>query len=301
MGENKAKACYIQSMHPYAPLLVTLLAALACNGSDPANGDRGPKPDSPSLPPGEVPTWSYRIVNVFPHDTDAYTQGLVYVDGQFLEGTGGGTQLTSHNALSSLRRVAIETGEVLEEVFLDERYFGEGVTLLDGRIYQLTWKSRVGFVYDLDGLVPTGQFAYAPQDTTGWGLTHDGEHLWMSDGSAHLTRRDPETFAEVGRIEVSHKGVPLHGLNELEWVEGDIWSNIFGTDIVACIDPANGLVRAWIDLRGLLTSRERRQTSVLNGIAYDPETKRIFVTGKLWPWVFQLELIGDGSRRRAGG
>ncbi len=272
----------------YALFFLALLAVQACNGSDPANGNRDPEPSS--LPPGEVPTWSYRIVNRFHHDTDAYTQGLVYVDDQFLEGTGGGTQLLSHDAISSLRRVAIETGEVLEQVTLDERYFGEGITLLEGRVYQLTWRSRVGFTYDAQSFGNLGQFAY---DSEGWGLTHDGKHLWMSDGSARLTRRDPATFAEVGLIEVSHKGEPVRALNELEWVEGEIWSNIFTTDIVARIDPADGLVLGWIDLRGLLKSLERQQSDVLNGIAYDPKTKRIFVTGKLWPWVFQIELIGD--------
>ncbi|HJP29212.1 MAG TPA: glutaminyl-peptide cyclotransferase [Candidatus Latescibacteria bacterium] len=278
-------------MSRHALILGTLLAVLACNGSDPANGTREPDAE-PALPPGEVPTWSYRIVNVFPHDTDAYTQGLVFADGHFLEGTGGGTRLGSRNLLSSLRRVAIETGEVLEQVTLDERFFGEGITLLDGLIYQLTWKSRVGFVYDDEGLVRTRQFAYAAQDTTGWGLTHDGERLWMSDGSSDLTIRDPETFAETGRVVVQHKDQPVRRLNELEWIEGEIWANLFTTDIVARINPMDGLVVGWVDLRGLLTSSERQQTDVLNGIAYDPATKRIFVTGKLWPWVFQIELIG---------
>jgi glutamine cyclotransferase len=268
--------------------LLSLFGGLACNGSDPANGNRDPDSHTPPLPPGEVPTWSYRIVNVFQHDTTAYTQGLVFEDGEFLEGTGGGIRLSSRNLLSSLRRVAIESGEVLEQVILDEQYFGEGIALLNGKIYQLTWRSQVGFVYALDGLTPASEFTYSSE---GWGLTHDGDHLWMSDGSAFLTERDPENFAELGRVQVLHMGQPVAGLNELEWVEGEVWANIFTTDIVARIDPASGAVVGWIDLRGLLTSRERQQTDVLNGIAYDPATKRIFVTGKLWPWVFKIELI----------
>jgi len=276
-------------MSRFSLLFSILLAGLACNGSDPANGNHEPDPEAPSLPPGEVPTWSYRIINVFPHDTDAYTQGLVYVDGRFLEGTGGGTQLESRDAISSLRRVAIETGRVLQQVALAERYFGEGITLLDSRIYQLTWRSRVGFIYTANDFDSLGTFSYTSE---GWGLTHDGEHLIMSDGSATLTFRDPETFAETGRVEVRHKGQAIRNLNELEWVEGEVWANIYQTDIIARIDPTDGQEVGWIDLRGLLTSGERQLTDVLNGIAYDPATERIFVTGKLWPWVFQIELMG---------
>jgi glutaminyl-peptide cyclotransferase len=267
-----------------------LLAALACNGSDPANGLRVPDPAPGSLPAGEVPRWSYRIVNVFPHDPTAFTQGLLYVDGLFLEGTGGGTRLQAHEATSSLRRVAIETGQVRQQVTLDDRYFGEGITLFGNRIYQLTWLSHVGFIYAADTFDSLGSFSY---ESEGWGLTHDGERLIMSDGSATLTFRDPATFAETGRVDVQYKDQPVRNLNELEWVEGEIWANIFGSEIVARIDPVDGHVAGWIDLRGLLTSRERQSTDVLNGIAYDPAKKRIFVTGKLWPWVFQIELVGD--------
>ena len=269
-------------MSRFCLLFAILLVGLACNGSDPANGNHEPEPERPSLAPGEVPTWSFRIVNVFPHDTAAFTQGLVYVDSRFLEGTGSGA-----NMVSSLRRVVIETGEVLQQITLDDPYFGEGITLFDGRIYQLTWRSHVGFIYSADGFDSLGSFSYTSE---GWGLTHDGEHLVMSDGSANLTFRDPETFAETGRVEVLHKGQAIRNLNELEWVEGEVWANIYQTDIIARIDPTDGQVVGWIDLRGLLTSGERRLTDVLNGIAYDPATKRIFVTGKLWPWVFQIDL-----------
>lgn len=276
------------------PLLLLLfcLSALAasCNGSDPAQ-TTDQTTEQPDLPPGEVPTWSYRIVNAWPHDTSAYTQGLVYTDGFLLEGTGGGTQLRSRNLLSSVRRVDLETGQVQQQVTLDERYFGEGITLLQGRIYQLTWRSRIGFVYDLEGLALRDSFAYAAGDTTGWGLTHDGEALWMSDGSAFLSRRDPQTFRELERVQVTHKDKPIRALNELEWVQGEIWANVYTTDIVARIDPTSGIVVGWIDLRGLLTSAERQQANVLNGIAYDSGQNRVFVTGKLWPWVFEIELV----------
>lgn len=268
-------------------LLALLLGAhlAACGGSEPANGDGATTP-----PPadGGVPTWHYRVVNVFQHDSLAWTQGLVFADGSLYEGTGGGAKLTSHPALSSLRKVELESGRVLERATLDARYFGEGIALLDDRLYQLTWQERTAFLYERAGLVRVGQFAYP---TEGWGLTTDGVELWMSDGTATLYRRDPESFAEVGRLQVHHGGQPVVRLNELEWVEGQVWANVWQTEVVARIDPASGAVVGWIDLSGLLTSGERRRTDVLNGIAYDPGAKRIFVTGKLWPWLFEIQLV----------
>jgi glutamine cyclotransferase len=266
---------------------VTCLALLACNGSDPANGNGD---DADNGDSGEIPFWSYRVVNAYPHDPTAYTQGLLYVDGRFLEGTGGGRRLTSADVLSSLRWVDVESGTVEQQVTLDEEYFGEGVTLLDGRIYQLTWRSRTGFVWNPD-LTPVRTFAYAEGDTTGWGLTDDGEHLWMSDGSSWLTRRDPDSFAVLERVQVHHGDNTVRGLNELEWIEGEIWANIYRTEIVARIDPTDGAVVGWVDLRGLLTDEEKRGVDVLNGIAYDAATGRLFVTGKNWPRLFEIELV----------
>ncbi len=272
------------------PLLLLLALAwpYACSGSDPANG--GGPGEAPSS--SAIPTWGYRIVDVFPHDPQAFTQGLVYHGGHLYESTGGGAQLTSRPSVpSSLRKVEIETGRVLEEHTLEPRFFGEGLALLEGRLFQLTWRSRVGFVYDLDGFAPRGEFRYA---TEGWGLTHDGGALVMSDGSAHLSWRDPATFAERGRVEVRQGGEPLRRLNELEWIDSEVWANVLGSDRVARIDPESGAVAGWIDLTGLLTSGERQQADVLNGIAFDAAGGRLFVTGKLWPWMFEIEVEGAG-------
>ena len=274
------------------PLLLLLALAwpYACSGSDPANG--GGPGEAPPSSGGALPTWGYRIVNVFPHDPQAFTQGLVYHGGHLYESTGGGAQLTSRPSIpSSLRKVEIETGRVLQEHTLEPRFFGEGLALFEGRLFQLTWTSRVGFVYDLDSFAQQREFRYA---TEGWGLTHDGAALVMSDGSAHLSWRDPVTFAERGRVEVRHEGEPLYRLNELEWIGGEVWANVLGSDRVARIDPESGAVAGWVDLTGLLTSGERQQADVLNGIAFDAAGGRLFVTGKLWPWMFEIEVEGAG-------
>ena len=273
-----------------ALLLLALLWCWACSGSDPADGD-GPREAPPSAA-GGIPTYGYRVVNVFPHDPQAFTQGLVFHGGYLYESTGGGTQLTSRPSIpSSLREVEIETGRVLRERTLEPRFFGEGLALLEGRLFQLTWTSRVGFVYALDSFEEVGGFRYA---TEGWGLARDGGALVMSDGSAHLSWRDPATFEELRRVEVRHEGGPVRRLNELEWIDGEIWANVLGSDRVARIDPESGAVAAWVDLAGLLNWWERRRADVLNGIAYDAAGDRLFVTGKLWPWVFEIEIEGPG-------
>ncbi len=266
-----------------------ILALGACNGSDPVDVD-GHDDADPSDAPQGIPRYNYRIVNVFTHDPGAWTQGLVFDEGVLLEGTGGGVRLSSYPNLppSSLREVELETGRVLRQVVLDEQLFGEGITLWGDRILQLTWKSQVGLTYDRASLAAGAGFSYASE---GWGLTHDGRQLIMSDGSASITFRDPDSFAETGRIDVMAQGQAIRNLNELEFVEGEIWANIWGTNLIARIEPATGAVVGWIDVAGLLTSRERATADVLNGIAYDPATGRIFVTGKLWPWLFQIELV----------
>lgn len=270
---------------PRPGLLLALVWPCACSASDPAVG--GGSPGAPSSP-AAVPTHGYRIVNVFPHDPQAFTQGLVYHGGFLYESTGGGLQLTSRPSVpSSLRKVEIETGRVLREHTLEPRFFGEGLAVLEGRLFQLTWRSRVGFVYALDGFARQREFRYA---TEGWGLTHDGSALIMSDGSARLSWRDPATFAETGGVEVRLEGEPVRRLNELEWVDGEVWANVLDSDRVARIDPESGVVAGWIDLAGLLTTGERRQADVLNGIAFDAAGDRLFVTGKLWPWMFEIQV-----------
>lgn len=233
-----------------------------------------------------VPVYDYRVVNTYRHDRDAFTQGLVFVDGELYEGTGleGG---------SGLRRVELETGKVLQSRPLDPSLFGEGIAVLGDRIYQLTWKNQTAVVYDRETFDPIDTFDYP---TEGWGLTTDGERLIMSDGTSDLVFRDPETFAESGRVEVRYEGTPLPNLNELEFIDGEVWANVWRSDFVVRIDPATGDVTGVIDLRGLLPAADsgRRPVDVLNGIAHDPATGRIFVTGKLWPRLFEIELVPRG-------
>lgn len=228
------------------------------------------------------PTYTYSIVNSFPHDPGAYTQGLVYQDGVLYESTGLWRR-------SSLRKVALETGAVLLFSALPRSFFGEGIALFGQEIVQLTWKSRVGFVYDRDSFRLLRTFTYP---TEGWGITHDGQRLIMSDGTATLYFWDPETFEEIGRIEVFDDHGPVPRLNELEYVQGKVYANVFQTDLIAIIDPQSGAVTGWIDLQGLLDPADRSEpANVLNGIAYDDESDRLFVTGKLWPELFEIELV----------
>jgi glutamine cyclotransferase len=228
-------------------------------------------------------TFGYRVVTEYPHDRRAFTQGLAYVDGIMYEGTGLYGE-------STLRRVDLETGEVLQGVGLSKDYFGEGIAVLGDRIYQLTWKNGICVVFDRESFEFQEAFTY---DTEGWGLTTDGERLIMSDGTNRLFIRDPETFAELDTIDVYDGVRAIWNLNELEIVDGEIWANVWQTDQIARIDPETGQVTGWIDLTGLLSGRDRARhpVDVLNGIAYDPETDRLFVTGKLWPKLFVIEIV----------
>jgi glutamine cyclotransferase len=228
-------------------------------------------------------TFGYRVIKEYPHDRRAFTQGLAYVDGVLYEGTGLYGE-------STLRRVDLETGEVLQAVGLSEEYFGEGIAVLGERIYQLTWKNGVCVVFDRETFELQEAFTY---ETEGWGLTTDGERLIMSDGTNRLFIRDPETFAELDTIDVYEGVRAIWNLNELEVVDGEIWANVWQTDHIARIDPETGQVTGWIDLTGLLSEKERekRPVDVLNGIAYEPETDRLFVTGKLWPKLFEIEVV----------
>ncbi len=230
---------------------------------------------------GSLPMYTYQIVRSYPHDPNAFTQGLQFVDGVLYEGTG-------LNGRSSIRRVALETGQVLQQRAVSPEYFGEGITVWKNDLFELTWQSHVAFVYDKTTFEPKKRFAYPGE---GWGLTSDGTNLIMSDGTEELRILDPLTFAEKRRLRVTAAGAPLKNLNELEYVKGEILANIWQTDYVARIAPDSGRVTAYIDLRGLLTPAERAKTDVLNGIAYDPARDRLFVTGKLWPRLFEIKLI----------
>ena len=231
---------------------------------------------------GNVPVFGYRIVNTYPHDRAAFTQGLVYRSGELYEGTGLYGQ-------STLRRVDLSTGDVREKVTLGSDYFGEGIAVLTDRIYQLTWREQTGFVYDRETFALLDRFSYA---TEGWGLTTDGTHLIASNGTDRITFHDPGTFAELDSIAVRADGEPVQRLNELEYVKGEIWANIFQTDRIARIDRTTGAVRGWINLSGLLSEKERAglDVGVLNGIAYDAAKNRVFVTGKNWPKLFEITL-----------
>jgi len=223
--------------------------------------------------------YGYQVVHVYPHDPKAFTQGLQYVDGVLYEGTG-------QHGQSSIRRVKLETGEVLQKRDLPAEHFGEGITVWKNDLIELTWQTHVAFVYDRTTFQPKKQFSYPGE---GWGLTHDGTNLIMSDGTSELRVLDPVTFVEKRRIKVTAAGdAPLNNLNELEFVKGEIFANVWMTDYVARIAPATGKVTGYIDLRGLLSPSERANTDVLNGIAYDASHDRLFVTGKWWPKLFEI-------------
>ena len=239
--------------------------------------------DTPSAPaePATI-TYGYRVINVYPHDPEAFTQGLVYEDGLFYEGTG-------LYGRSSLRHVAIETGEVLQIHNLAAAYFGEGIAVVGDRIWQLTWREHTAFLYDKATFEQLDTVQYP---TEGWGLTYDGTRLIMSDGTANLYFRHPETFELLGQVGVHDDDGPVVRLNELEYIGGQVYANIWQTDLIAIIDPASGRVVGWIDLTGLLQAdRYPQAVDVLNGIAYDAAGGRLFVTGKLWPKLFEIELV----------
>lgn len=224
----------------------------------------------------------YEIVNTYPHDPQAFCQGLAIVDGQLYEGTG-------QRGESTLRKVELETGKVLQQVSLDRRLFGEGIAVWDQRIYQLTWQAGVAFVYDRETFKELGRFRVYGE---GWGLTHDGKHLILSNGSPTLQYLDPKTFRVVRRLNVRDRGNWVRNLNELEYADGAILANVWTTDRIAWIDADTGNVTAWIDLSGLKPSEIRNDPdAVLNGIAYDPESKRLFVTGKNWPKLFEIRIV----------
>jgi glutamine cyclotransferase len=238
-----------------------------------ANASRGPS--------AAVPVYGYEVVNTYPHDAQAFTQGLIFQDGALVESTG----LERH---STLRRVELQTGKVLQKVDVSPYFFAEGMTLFGGKIYQLTWKGEKGFVYDPKTFEKTGEFKYTGE---GWGLTHDADSLILSDGTEEIRFIDPNTYAVKRTIKVTDSGRPVEELNELEYVKGEIYANVWHENRVARIDPKDGRVAGWIDLSGLLKQGDTTdEEAVLNGIAYDEQGDRLFVTGKLWPKLFEIKL-----------
>ena len=244
----------------------------------------GANPNSPvktNPENGPVPRYGYQVVNILPHDPNAFTQGLVVADGKFLESTG-------EVGRSSLRSVEPATGRVLKKVDLAPPYFAEGIALLNGRIYQLTWQHQVGFIYDAQTFERVGQFNY---DGEGWGLTTDGQSLILSDGSSRIRFIDPTSFRVTKTITVVDGKEPVIELNELEYIEGQIYANIWHDDRIATIDPQTGRVTSWIDLTNLMPKEELSdEEAVLNGIAYDQANNKLFVTGKLWPRIFEIRV-----------
>jgi glutamine cyclotransferase len=275
-------------------LCAGLLAAGCSSAPEQARADGGPAPDSSPVKGIQQRAPGYTVVKRFPHDDAAYTQGLTFHRGRFYEGTG-------LEGRSTLRRVRLRTGEVLQKVELDDEYFGEGITLIGDRIWQITWQEETGFLYDAGTFENLDTFSYNADDgqtEEGWGLTDDGTTLAMSDGTEIIRFRDPETFEVIREIRVTEQGVPVFSLNELEWIGGEIFANVFGYDHVVRIDPATGLVVGRFTLKKL-RNREVRQCpgnefqespEVTNGIAYLQKGKRLFVTGKLWCHIYEIEL-----------
>lgn len=234
------------------------------------------------LAQGRAPIDTFRVVKSYPHDPAAYTQGLIYLDGFLFESTG-------LNGQSTLRKVELETGEVVQQHRLDAAYFAEGLAEWNGQLVQLTWRSNVAFVYDLASFSLRRTLRYTGE---GWGLTRDQEGFILSDGTNQLRFLHPDTFREVRRLTVTDGGVPVRDLNELEYVRGEVYANVWRTDRIARISPQTGRVVGWIDLRGLMAAGYRLDpAAVLNGIAYDAATNRLFVTGKLWPRLFEIEVV----------
>jgi glutamine cyclotransferase len=234
---------------------------------------------------GQAPTdsgsptiYTYHVVKTYPHDTSAFTEGLVFSNGTLYESTG-------EYGSSSLRRVNLEDGTVQQEVLLPSQYFGEGLTAVNDSLVQLTWQEKTGFIYDKQTFALTGNFSYSTQ---GWGLTYNGSELVMSDGTSNLYFLDPVTYQRVGQVSVHDGGTPITNVNELEYVNGSIYANILQQQKIAIIDPQTGAVKGWIDLTGIYQSNNTED--VLNGIAYDQQTNSLYVTGKDWPYLYQITI-----------
>jgi glutamine cyclotransferase len=240
-----------------------------------------------------IPTYGVEVIHTYPHDPTAYTEGLFYLDGYLYESTG----LEQH---SSIRKVKLETGAVLQKLDISPQYFGEGIVNWHDRLISLTWKSHIGFIFDLATFRQQGQFRYEGE---GWALTQNGRQILMSDGTPEIRFINPQTLKETGRITVTLDGKPVRNVNELEWVKGEIYANVWQTDWILRIDPHDGRVVGLINLAGLLRPSDRipGHTDVLNGIAYDAKGDRLFVTGKNWPKLFEIRLhrvgdVGQASR-----
>jgi glutamine cyclotransferase len=268
-------------------ILLIILCATSCDPDDGTNrsnvksSSNQTSTATPSASTEQIPIYGYEVVNTFPHDPGAFTQGLIFQDGALIESTG-------LERYSTLRRVELQTGKVLQKVDVPPFYFAEGMTLFAGKIYQLTWKGEKGFIYDPRTFQKTGEFNYTGE---GWGLTHDADSLILSDGSEQIRFIDPNGYRVKRTISVTDHGRPVEEINELEYVRGEIYANVWHQNRVARIDPQTGRVTSWIDLSGLLKPGDvSDEEAVLNGIAYDEQSDRLFVTGKRWPKLFEIKL-----------
>lgn len=287
-GGQGAKRALVWLVIPAILCLAIMPTAMPAQEQQAGTGSRSDGNDVSSET--KVSFYRYKVIRSYPHDRKAFTQGLVYEDGLLYEGTGLRGQ-------STITRRDLETGKTVKRLRLPDKYFGEGITLFGDRLIQLTWKSNKGFVYKKDSFTLLREFSYPAE---GWGITHDGERLILSDGTATLRFLDPNTYAEIGRIEVRDRDRPVQRINELEFIsdtqqpceDGRIYANIWPTDHIAIIHPKTGCVTGWIDLTGLYTpSNGRKSEDVPNGVAYIPETKHLLVTGKLWPKLYEIELV----------
>jgi glutamine cyclotransferase len=261
-------------------VLALSVACLQCNAGANSGANSGAAANN-AAENVVVARHGYQIVNMWPHDANAFTQGLIFTGGKLYESTG-------QEGHSSLREVELQTGKVLKKVEVPEPYFAEGMTLLNGKIYQLTWQHQVGFIYDAQTFEQLGKFNY---DGEGWGLTTDGHSLILSDGSNRIRFIDPDSFRVTKTIAVLDSKTPVNELNELEYIKGEIYANVWHQQSIATIDPQTGRVTGWIDLNGLLQPGDvQDEEGVLNGIAYDQASDRLFVTGKLWPRLFEIKI-----------
>ena len=264
-----------------AALVLVLASAATAAVTAQRTAQRAPAAAAPA------PVSSYRIVKIYPHDRTAFTEGLFFQDGVLYESTG-------QNGKSWIRKIRLENGEVLQQAPLEPQYFGEGIVAWKKSLIQLTYTTGVGFVYDLATMQRQRSFNYTGE---GWALTHDGTRIIMSDGTASLRFLDPETLKETGRLPVTDGGRPVLELNELEFVKGEILANVWKTERIARISPKTGQVTGWVDLSGLLDPRDAAGVDVMNGIAYDAAGDRLFVTGKLWPKLFEIRIVAPGAKR----
>ncbi len=271
-GIEKHFVCQNRRWTVFALILLTVILGPSCSTRQP----------HVSLPETLTPLMTYEVISLYPHDPQAFTQGLIYRDGFLYESTG-------RYGESSLRKVDLDSGQILQQFILDSEWFGEGLTDWDDRLIQLTWREGLGLIYNIEEFSLLGQFDIP---TEGWGLTQDGDRLIMSDGTSSLYFLDPQTFVVTGSVTVNDQGEEIDRLNELEYIRGQVFANIWQTDDIIRIDPDTGEVLGWIDLIGVLPEEARTETTdVLNGIAYDPQGDRLFVTGKYWSYLYEIRLI----------